>query len=85
MEDLREKLNRIVEGVRPPDALAEREAEERQAKLAKPPGSLGRLEELSVRLAGVTGKVRNSLEKKRILVFAADNGVRKESRARRDR
>jgi nicotinate-nucleotide--dimethylbenzimidazole phosphoribosyltransferase len=48
---------------------------ERQAQLAKPPGSLGRLEDLSVQLAGITGKVHNSVKKQHLLVFAADNGV----------
>ena len=51
------------------------EARRRQAQLAKPPGSLGRLEELSVQLAGITGRVHNTMEKKQLLVFAADNGV----------
>ena len=50
-------------------------ARQRQAQLAKPPGSLGRLEDLSVRLAGITGMVHNKIEKKHLLVFAADNGV----------
>ena len=51
------------------------QARERQAQLAKPPGSLGRLEDLSVQLAGITGSVHNKIEKKHLLVFAADNGV----------
>jgi len=50
-------------------------ARQRQAQLAKPPGSLGRLEDLSVQLAGITGKVHNKIDKKHLLVFAADNGV----------
>ena len=50
-------------------------AEAHQARLAKPPGSLGRLEELSVQLAGITGKVHSELPRKQLLVFAADNGV----------
>ena len=50
-------------------------ARQRQAQLAKPPGSLGRLEDLSVQLAGITGRVHNKIEKKHLLVFAADNGV----------
>ena len=50
-------------------------AEEYQARLAKPPGSLGRLEEISIQLAGITGRVHNALIKKQLLVFAADNGV----------
>ena len=57
------------------DETAMAKARERQAQLAKPPGSLGRLEDLSVQLAGITGTVHNKIEKKHLLVFAADNGV----------
>lgn len=51
------------------------EARERQAQLAKPPGSLGRLEDLSIQVAGITGRLHNRMENKHLLVFAADNGV----------
>ena len=61
--------------IEPLDAAAMTAARARQAQLAKPPGSLGRLEDLSVQLAGITGKVHNKIEKKHLLVFAADNGV----------
>ena len=61
--------------IEPLDDAAMSAARERQARLAKPPGSLGRLEELSIQLAGITGKVHNKIEKKHLLVFAADNGV----------
>ncbi len=61
--------------VKPLDLAAMEEAKKRQAQLAKPPGSLGRLEELSIQIAGITGKVHNKIEKKHLLVFAADNGV----------
>ena len=61
--------------IAPLDEAAMAAARERQAQLAKPPGSLGRLEDLSVQLAGITGKVHNKIEKKHLLVFAADNGV----------
>ena len=50
-------------------------AKERQAQLAKPPGSLGVLEELSIKVAGMTGKIHNKAEKCRIVVLCADNGV----------
>ncbi len=65
----------IVSRIRPADASAIAAARARQAQLAKPPGSLGVLENLSVQLAGITGKVCNSVEKTHLLVFAADNGV----------
>lgn len=47
----------------------------RQASLAKPPKSLGVLEEISVRFSGITGKLYNEAKKRRILIFSADNGV----------
>ena len=71
MEDLR----KIIEQIRPLDEEAMAAARERQAQLAKPPGSLAKLEELSVQLAGITGCVHNRIEKKHLLVFAGDNGV----------
>lgn len=43
--------------------------------LSKPPGSLGRLEEYAVKLAGIRHKVGGRLRQKTVLVFAADNGV----------
>ena len=64
-----------IMNVYPLDESAMAAARRRQAMLAKPPGSLGRLEELSIQLAGITGQVHNRIEKKHLLVFAADNGV----------
>ncbi len=73
-----DKLKSIVECVTGLDRDAQEKAKEYQSRLAKPPGSLGRLEELSIRLAGITGRVHNKLDKKRILVLCADNGVTEE-------
>ena len=69
------ELSDITNAILPLDAAAMAAARKRQAQLAKPPGSLGRLEDLSVQLAGITGKVHNQIVKKHLLVFAADNGV----------
>jgi nicotinate-nucleotide--dimethylbenzimidazole phosphoribosyltransferase len=46
-----------------------------QDKLTKPPGSLGKLEELSVRLAGAYGNSRPSIGAKTVFTMAADHGV----------
>ncbi len=54
------------------------EALKRQAQLTKPPGSLGRLEELAVRLAAMQRTLYPRLDKIWITVFAADHGVAKE-------
>ena len=69
------ELKEYIAQIRPLDESAMADARRRQAQLAKPPGSLGRLEELSVQLAGITGRVHNRMDKKHLLVFAADNGV----------
>ena len=69
------ELKAYLDSIQPLDEAAMAKARERQAQLAKPPGSLGRLEDLSVQLAGITGSVHNKTEKKHLLVFAADNGV----------
>ena len=72
---MEEKLASLIGQILPPDAQAMERAARRQAELAKPPGSLGRLEELSIQLAGITGQTCSRVERKHLLVFAADNGV----------
>jgi nicotinate-nucleotide--dimethylbenzimidazole phosphoribosyltransferase len=56
------------------DVAARDAALARQAQLLKPPGSLGRLEEVAGWVAGVTGRVRPT-PRTRIVVAAADHGV----------
>ncbi|GAB3417055.1 nicotinate-nucleotide--dimethylbenzimidazole phosphoribosyltransferase [Haloparvum alkalitolerans] len=56
------------------DAAADA-ARARQQELTKPPGSLGRLEDLAVALAGLTGDARPALSEPAVLVAAADHGV----------
>ncbi|MDF9393629.1 MULTISPECIES: nicotinate-nucleotide--dimethylbenzimidazole phosphoribosyltransferase [Methylococcus] len=55
-----------------------RQALRRQTELTKPPGSLGRLENLAARLAAMQGSGRPSLERIWISVFAGDHGVAEE-------
>ncbi len=57
------------------DDDAARAAAERQNQLTKPPGSLGRLEEASIRLAGVYGTPKIAITGKAVLVAAGDHGV----------
>ncbi len=57
------------------DDTVRREALARQARLTKPPGSLGRLEDLAVRLAAMQGIECPAADRVRITVFAADHGV----------
>lgn len=50
-------------------------ARARQVTLTKPPGSLGRLEELSIQLAGIYGEATPTIEHKVIITMAGDHGV----------
>ena len=59
----------------PIDESARQQARERQDRLTKPAGSLGRLELLSVDLAGMTGRIDPSLEHRVVFTLAADHGV----------
>lgn len=51
------------------------QARERQLQLTKPPGSLGRLEEIANRIAAIQGTLSPSAARARIVLFAADHGV----------
>jgi nicotinate-nucleotide--dimethylbenzimidazole phosphoribosyltransferase len=50
-------------------------ARQRQLQLTKPPGSLGRLEEVADRIAGIQATLSPSVGRARIAIFAADHGV----------
>ncbi|HEB62851.1 MAG TPA: nicotinate-nucleotide--dimethylbenzimidazole phosphoribosyltransferase [Gammaproteobacteria bacterium] len=58
-----------------PDKKTRQAAEIRQTELTKPPGALGRLEEVAIWLAALKGSERPSLENIQITVFAGDHGV----------
>ncbi|HUY35275.1 MAG TPA: nicotinate-nucleotide--dimethylbenzimidazole phosphoribosyltransferase [Pirellulales bacterium] len=68
-------LAETIRRIGPLDDAAMSAALARLNALAKPPGSLGRLEELAMQLAGISGRVPPPLEKRVIYVFAADHGV----------
>lgn len=61
--------------IRSLDNAARTAAQARQARLTKPPGALGRLEDLAVALAGMQGQTCPRIERPWISVFAADHGV----------
>ncbi|MFC0006822.1 nicotinate-nucleotide--dimethylbenzimidazole phosphoribosyltransferase [Micromonospora siamensis] len=69
-------LETTLAAIRPPDAEAMTAARDLQGRLTKPAGSLGALEELSVRLAGLAGTCPPPLpEPAAVAVFAGDHGV----------
>jgi len=75
MTQTNEQLAHLCAAIAPLDEAAMAEAQARQAQLTKPPGSLGRLESLSVQLAGITGQAQPQVERKVVIVLAGDHGV----------
>jgi nicotinate-nucleotide--dimethylbenzimidazole phosphoribosyltransferase len=69
-------LDHALAAIRPLDQAAMAQARELQGRLTKPPGSLGALEELSVRLAGLAGACPPPVpQPAAVAVFAGDHGV----------
>lgn len=68
-------FEKIVNGIEPINEGVKKEASKRMDSLIKPIGSLGRLEDIAVQVSGITGKVKNRINKKCVVVMSADNGV----------
>jgi len=64
-----------VNKIKSADETAMAKAREYCDTLIKPLGALGSLEDIAVRLSGITGYVKNTFKKRAIVVMAADNGV----------
>jgi nicotinate-nucleotide--dimethylbenzimidazole phosphoribosyltransferase len=69
------RIAQAVDRIGPLGIEAMAAAQERLDRLTKPPGSLGRLEELVVKLAGITGRPDAPLDHRQVVVVAADHGV----------
>jgi len=68
-------LRAIITQIGGLDAPASEAAHQRQLSLTKPAGALGRLEELSIQLAGITGVLHPPLRPCRVIVCAGDHDV----------
>lgn len=72
-------MNESIEWLQSPVASLndnmQKRAELRQATLTKPPGALGRIETIAIRLARMQGVEQPDVERINIVVFAADHGV----------
>ena len=75
MENELIKLKEIINEIEDANKKTIIEAEKRMMSLAKPPNSLGKLEDISIKLAGITGKVKNTIKKKLVIIMCSDNGV----------
>lgn len=68
-------LDRIDADIPPADGPAMASASAHLDRLTKPPGSLGGLETIAIRLAGIRGRLVTDIERPVVIVFAADHGV----------
>lgn len=71
-------LKETLEAIRGADQEAMKENRARWDGLFKTIGGLGKLEEISIKLAGMTGSQANKIERKALVVMCADNGVLEE-------
>src|SRR6266571_8114562 len=70
-----ERVFEVAASITPLDMAAMEQARSRQLQLTKPPGSLGRLEEIAVQMAGITRQPLPTVKRKAVIVMAADHGV----------
>jgi nicotinate-nucleotide--dimethylbenzimidazole phosphoribosyltransferase len=68
-------IEQTIARIGEPDRAAMAAAADRQGRLTKPAGSLGRLEEVAGRLAGILGQAVPRVRERLIVVAAADHGV----------
>jgi nicotinate-nucleotide--dimethylbenzimidazole phosphoribosyltransferase len=68
-------LEQTIHSIQPLDAAAMDAARDWQDRLTKPPGSLGRLEAISIQVAGITGRARPVIGDKVVITCAGDHGV----------
>ena len=68
-------IDTLIAELPAPDAAAQSAARRRQSSLTKPPGSLGRLEELAEFLAGWRATARPEITNAQALIFAGNHGI----------
>lgn len=68
-------LDSVLQRIAPLDRRAMAAARARQGRLTKPLGALGRLETLSIHLAGITGSLNPPLQRRAVVVMVGDHGV----------
>ncbi|MDP2943084.1 MAG: nicotinate-nucleotide--dimethylbenzimidazole phosphoribosyltransferase, partial [Candidatus Omnitrophota bacterium] len=67
--------NEVLEKIEPVDVTYYAKAQRRLDNLTKPKGSLGRLEEIAMRIVAISKNLKPSLKRKVIFTMAADHGV----------
>ncbi|OMF24817.1 nicotinate-nucleotide--dimethylbenzimidazole phosphoribosyltransferase [Paenibacillus sp. FSL H8-0548] len=75
ISNLDTKLAETIERIKPFDEETAALAMKYSDGLTKPPGSLGKLESISIQLAGISGQLWPDLSRKAVIVMAGDHGV----------
>src|SRR5579884_1379805 len=70
---MRQKILDRALSVTPLDTAAMEQARSRQQQLTKPAGSLGRLEDIAIQMAGISGQPLPDIKHKAVIVMAADH------------
>ncbi len=70
-------LDRVASAI-PLDTDAMELARSRQQQLTKPAGSLGRLEDIAIQMAGISGQPLPNIQQKAVIIMAGDHGVTRE-------
>lgn len=68
-------LNETLKKIKPIDRVVNEQARKRINNLVKPKGSLGMLEDISIQISSITGKLIPDVTKKSIIVLSGDHGV----------
>jgi nicotinate-nucleotide--dimethylbenzimidazole phosphoribosyltransferase len=78
VNDMMQQILARVASVTPLDTEAMELARSRQQQLTKPAGSLGRLEDIAIQMAGITGQSIPNIKQKAVIIMAGDHGVTRE-------
>ena len=68
-------VRETLECIEPLNKKAMKRAWDRLDSLSKPIGSLGELENIIAKMAGITGNVHNKINRKNVVIMCSDNGV----------
>jgi len=72
---MNEKIERIIQKIKPINFTLMEKAQEKIDNLTKPQGSLGRLEDFAREIVGISGNLSPIIKRKVIFVMAGDHGV----------
>ncbi|MBU3143503.1 nicotinate-nucleotide--dimethylbenzimidazole phosphoribosyltransferase [Clostridium sp. CF012] len=68
-------LKNTLQSIEPANKEAMKKAWDRLDSLTKPIGSLGEIENIIAKMAGITGEIHNVINKKNVVIMCSDNGV----------